>query len=53
MIEELYLAAVCRRPSEAEVRGATEHIASAGSPKEGAEDVLWALLNSPEFLFNR
>lgn len=51
-IRECYLATYCREPIDEELKFAREYLASAKSPKEGYEDILWALINSPEFLFN-
>ncbi|MFT4556381.1 MAG: DUF1549 domain-containing protein [Planctomycetales bacterium] len=51
-IRELYLVTFSRPPSEAEVAAAASHIATAESPQQGFEDILWALINSREFLFN-
>ena len=39
------------KPEEAK-RGA-EYLASLPTPTEGAQDLMWALINSPAFLFNR
>jgi hypothetical protein len=52
MISELYLTTVSRIPSEAEIERCRQVIERAESRQEGAEDVLWALCNSREFLFN-
>ncbi len=53
IVEELYLAALARRPAADEREIAAGVIASAGGGKRAAiEDVLWALLNSAEFVFN-
>lgn len=52
LIEELYLATFCRLPDERERETVTGLIAAAASRKEGFEDLLWALLNSTEFVFN-
>jgi hypothetical protein len=49
---ELYLATVSRRPNEHELAQVRELLREAPSPREGWEDILWALLNSPEFAFN-
>ena len=49
LIEEIYLAALSRPPSAEEAKVASEYLASRG--KEGAEDLLWAMLNGIEFLF--
>ena len=51
IIEELYLAGLCRKPSEGELAAATKHIANSGDRIRGLEDVCWAILNANEFLF--
>jgi hypothetical protein len=55
-IETLYLAALGRRPRPDESARFLEYV-KAGGPKKSSKaalsDVFWALLNSPEFLFNR
>lgn len=51
IVHELYLAALCRPPSEAELQFATAHCAKQKDPAVGLEDVCWALLNTDEFLF--
>jgi len=53
LVEELYLAALGRRPEASEAARAGEYLAAAPSRKEGVEDLLWALLNSSEFVFHR
>jgi hypothetical protein len=53
IVEELYLATLSRPPQPEEVSRAEEWIKTAPSPKEGVQDLLWVLLNSREFLFNR
>jgi hypothetical protein len=52
MVEDLYLATVSRPPRLEELNKALSWFQSAPSPKEGAQDLLWVLLNSREFLFN-
>jgi hypothetical protein len=52
VIENLYLATLSRPPRPEEVTEAETWIAKAASPKDGAQDLLWVLLNSREFLFN-
>jgi len=52
MIEELYLVTLGRPPRPEEAAKAADWITQAPSPKEGAQDLLWVLLNSREFLFN-
>jgi hypothetical protein len=51
LVSQLYLAALSRPPSEAEVGAATRHITASGDRMRGLEDVCWALLNANEFLF--
>lgn len=53
LVEELYLATFSRLPEKNEYALAVEHLANAESKEEGAQDLLWALINSPAFLFNR
>ena len=52
--EDLYLRVYSRCPTEAEQQVVTDLLASAqDTPSRRAvlEDLLWALLNTPEFLF--
>lgn len=51
VIREVYLAAVCRQPSEIELNAAVEHCDQNPDPLVGVEDVCWALFNTDEFLF--
>jgi hypothetical protein len=52
VIEELFLASLSRRPSAEEVRLLSDRLSRAGSRRRQAiEDVLWALVNHDEFLF--
>ena len=51
MLDELYLASLCRRPTDAEREAGKQFLASSPSPKECYEDLLWALLNSKQFSF--
>jgi hypothetical protein len=51
IIDELYMATSARVPSAAERAVARRTLA--GDRTRGTEDLLWALLNSPEFLVNR
>ena len=53
VVEELYLAVLCRLPRENEYGTALAHLSEAESKAEGAQDLLWALINSPAFMFNR
>jgi hypothetical protein len=52
VVEELYLVTLSRPPRPEEVAKAKGWLAEAPSPREGAADLLWVLLNSREFLFN-
>ena len=51
IIDELYLSTMARTPSPAEADVARRTLAA--DRARGTEDLLWALLNSPEFLVNR
>jgi hypothetical protein len=53
IVEELYLAALCRRPSSAELGGIAARVDAAPDRRAALEDVLWALLNAKEFLLRR
>ena len=53
IIDEVYLATLCRRPTVAEVAKARDYFSKTDSKLEAAQDLMWALLNSPAFLFNR
>jgi hypothetical protein len=53
IIEELYFTCFSRPPTEEETRIANATFAAEGANRRTAtEDVLWALLNSAEFVFN-
>lgn len=52
IIVELYLATLSRRPTAAEQSTAGEFLKSLPVKKEAVEDLLWTLLNSPEFVMN-
>jgi len=51
IIDELYLSTMARRPAGAEADVARRALAK--DRAQGAENLQWALLNSPEFLVNR
>lgn len=53
LVEEIYLATLSRFPSKGESETSTKHLKTAKDRMEGAQDLMWALLNSPAFLFNR
>ena len=51
--EELYLAAYSRRPTAEELKAVEVYFAKhADRRKEAVEDLMWALVNSAEFIFN-
>jgi hypothetical protein len=51
VITTLYLAALSRKPTQAELDAAKKHIAAQQDRRLALEDVGWAILNSKEFLF--
>ncbi|MBI1313030.1 DUF1553 domain-containing protein [bacterium] len=51
ILTELYLAALCRPPSDAELAVSREYVEQSPSLQEGFEDLLWGLMNSKYFLF--
>jgi hypothetical protein len=53
IVAELYLAAYSRPPTAEETRIAVEAFSAPGATRKSAtEDILWALINSAEFVFN-
>ena len=50
LVEKIFLTTISRRPTAAEVEVGVRTLAS--GRVRGAENLQWALLNSPEFLFN-
>ena len=52
LVQELYLASVSRLPDQDETFDAVMSLREAKDKHKEAEDILWALLNSKEFLFN-
>lgn len=51
-IQSLYLVTISRLPTQDELAKAQSWVASAATPRDGLQDLLWVLLNSREFLFN-
>jgi hypothetical protein len=51
-MEDLYLSALGRLPTAAEMNRTTAHIEQAKDKQRALEDVLWAILNTREFMFN-
>ena len=52
VIEELYLAVYARRPRADELKTVQAYLGAQKEKKAAFEDLLWALLNTKEFLFN-
>ena len=53
IVSDVYLAVICRPPTEAELKQGVAFLAEVGNRSEAAQDLMWALVNSPAFLFNR
>lgn len=52
-VTQLYLTAFSRPPTQSELETATKYIASQPEkPRQAYEDLVWAVVNSKEFLFN-
>lgn len=51
-IERLWRAAYARKPSASERKAAMRFVAGAANERSGYEDLLWALVNSAEFMTN-
>lgn len=51
-IEDIYLRTLSREPSESEAVAAAEFVADAKDQMEGIRGVLWAVLNTKEFIVN-
>ena len=53
VVEEIFLATLSRFPTAKEKQTSLATLHVSANRGEGAEDLMWALLNSPAFLFNR
>ena len=53
LVEELFLATISRPPTAEEERMSMSLLSKANQRQEAAEDLLWALLNRVDFIFNR
>ena len=53
VVEEIFLATLSRFPTAKEKQTSLASLHVSANRGEGAEDLMWALLNSPAFLFNR
>jgi hypothetical protein len=52
LIREAYLRSLSRLPNASERARCRQHLAGAANPAEGLRDLLWALLNTQEFITN-
>ena len=50
VLVELYLRCLAREPKPSEMATCLEHLAAVHDRTTGFEDILWALVNSTEFL---
>ena len=53
VVEDLFLATISRPPTAEEERMSLSLLSKANQRQEAAEDLLWALLNRVDFIFNR
>ena len=53
LVEEMYLSALARYPTAEELDSAMTYLGSSPGRAAKAQDLLWALVNSNAFLFNR
>lgn len=51
-VEDIYLRTLSRKPTEAELQAASAYVAEAKDPLEGIRGVMWAVLNTKEFIVN-
>ncbi len=52
IVDELFLAALARLPDDGERKAALERVSAAPDREAGLTDVLWALVNTREFILN-
>jgi len=52
LVEELFLATLTRKPNAEEKQAGVSHLSSAKSRADGITDLLWALVNTREFILN-
>ncbi len=52
VIRQAYLRSLSRHPTASELERATKYFDETGDPARGAKDLLWALINTKEFIVN-
>ncbi len=52
LVREMYLRTLSRHPTDAEMARSREYVSAAKDQVAGVRDVLWALLNTKEFIVN-
>jgi hypothetical protein len=52
LVEEIYLRTLSRKPTSVELQKSQKAIALAENPLNGISDVLWAVINTKEFILN-
>ncbi|MEC9093377.1 MAG: DUF1549 domain-containing protein [Planctomycetota bacterium] len=52
IVEDIYIRCFTRKPTETELKNLVAEVNSAENKQQVLEDLLWALLNAREFLFN-
>ena len=52
LVKQVWLRTVNRLPAEEELARSVKHLASVDSLVEGITDLMWAMLNTKEFLLN-
>jgi hypothetical protein len=53
VIVELYLRCLAREPRDGELKSCRQYLAEVKNRREAFEDIVWALLNSTEFLYRQ
>lgn len=51
IVRDIYLAALSRQPSELEMAASRDFLSQSPTPKEAYEDLMWAIINSKQFLY--
>jgi hypothetical protein len=53
VVREIYLSAYAREPDAEELKSALAHLTRSDVPRaESVQDLVWAVINTPEFVFN-